>query len=50
MENNIVILATVGAVALAITGFITLSMEQFVVSGTLFVLTAFAIYIRETYK
>lgn len=40
--------ATVAAVILAIAALLTLSMERHVLSGTFFVLTAFAIYVRET--
>lgn len=50
MATRIAQAATVLAVLLAVTAFVTLSMERQVLSGTLFVLTAFAIYIRETYK
>jgi len=50
MENGIVLFATIAAAVLAVTAFITLAMELHVLSGTLFVLTAFAIYIRETKK
>lgn len=42
------ILATVSAVVLAIAAFVTLAMQRPVVSGTFFVLTAVAIYVRET--
>ena len=50
MANGIVIAATILAAALALAAFLSLSMELYVVSGTLFVFTAFAIYIRETNK
>lgn len=40
--------ATVLAALLAIAAFVTLFMQRPVVAGTLFVFTAFAIYIRET--
>jgi len=46
--NGIELWATLAAVAMAITAFVTLSMELYVVSGTLFTLTAVAIYIKET--
>ena len=48
MANAIVLGATVFAAVLGLAAFVTLAMEQFVASGTLFVLTSFAIYIRET--
>lgn len=48
MSSRIPLLATIAAGLLA-AGAITLFIfEQYVASGTLFVLTAFAIYIRET--
>jgi len=48
---NVVALATTGlAVVLAAAAFVTLAMQQHVASGTLFVFTAFAIYIREMNK
>lgn len=50
MVNGIALVATLVAVTLAVTAFVTLSMENYVLSGTLFVLTSFAIYIRETNK
>lgn len=50
MTNAIAILATVMAGLFAIAGFVTLSRELYVVSGTLFLFTAFSIYLRETYK
>jgi len=50
MGNSIALFATVTAAVLAVAAFITLSMELHILSGTLFVLTAFAIYIREMYK
>jgi hypothetical protein len=50
MANGIVIAATILAAVLALAAFLSLSMELYVVSGTLFVFTAFAIYIRETNK
>ena len=50
MGNSIALLATVAAAVLAVAAFITLSMELQILSGTLFVLTAFAIYMREMYK
>lgn len=48
MANEIATGATVLAGVLAAAALVTLSMELYVVSGTFFVLTAFAIYIRET--
>ncbi len=48
MANTIVLGATVLAAVLGLAGFVTLAMQEFVLSGTLFVFTAFAIYIRET--
>lgn len=50
MVNRIAGVATVVAAILAVIAFVTLSMERLVLSGTLFVLTSFAIYIRESYK
>jgi len=47
MVNVIAVVATVAAALLGVAALVTLSMERFVLSGTLFVLTAFAIYIRE---
>ncbi len=48
MVNAIVVGATVLAALFGVAAFVALASEQFVASGTLFVLTAFAIYIRET--
>lgn len=42
--------ATVLAALLAVGAFVTLFMQRPIVAGTLFVFTAFAIYIRETNK
>jgi len=50
MVNVIAVAATVAAALLGISALVTLSMERFVLSGTLFVFTAFAIYIREMNK
>lgn len=50
MPNGIVIAATILAAVLAVAALLSLSMELYVVSGTLFVFTAFAIYVRETNK
>ncbi len=50
MTNAIVIVSTVMAGLFALGGFVTLSRKLYVVSGTLFLFTAFSIYIRETYK
>jgi len=50
MDNYLATGATVAAAVLAVAAFVTLSMELHVVSGTFFVLTAFAIYIREVNK
>lgn len=48
MANAVVIGATVVAAVMAIAALLTLAMELHVVSGTFFVLTAVAIYVRET--
>lgn len=48
MADPIPTAATVLAAVLAAAAFVTLSMQRQVLSGTLFVLTSFAIYIRET--
>ncbi|MEF8814695.1 MAG: hypothetical protein V5A55_12890 [Halovenus sp.] len=48
MVNVIAIAATVAAALLGVAAFVALSIDRFVLSGTLFVLTAFAIYVRET--
>lgn len=50
MPNLTVTVATVLAVVLAAAALVTLSMGLHVASGTFFVFTAFAIYIRETNK
>jgi hypothetical protein len=50
MTRAIAILATILAAAFAIAAFVALSMERQVLSGTLFLFTAFSIYIRESYK
>lgn len=50
MTNRIATLATILAVLFAVAGFVTLSRELYVPSGTLFLFTAFSIYLRETYK
>lgn len=49
MDEPIKHAVTIAAVALAVTAFVVLSMERIVLAGTLLVLTAFAIYIREQY-
>ena len=48
MANAVGRVATALAVVLALGALATLSMELYVLSGTLFVFTAFSIYIRET--
>lgn len=48
MGNVTVWTATILAVVLAIAAVVALSMERFVLSGTLFIFTAIMIYIRET--
>ena len=48
MVDAIPTAATVMAVVLAVAAIVTLFMQRPVVAGTLFVLTAFAIYVRET--
>lgn len=50
MANLANIAATVGAALLMLAALVTLSMEQYIASGTFFMFTAFAIYIRETNK
>lgn len=50
MDEPIRYAATIAAVALAVTAFVVLSMERMVLAGTLLVLTAFAIYIRERHR
>ena len=47
MADLIPTAATVLAAVLATAAFVTLFMQRPVVAGTLFVLTAFAIYVRE---
>ncbi len=47
MADTVVLLATLVAIVLGIAGFVTLTMEMHVVSGTFFMFTAFAIYVRE---
>jgi hypothetical protein len=48
MDVPVSTLATILAAILGVAAFLTLFMQRPVVAGTLFVLTAFAIYIRET--
>jgi len=50
MSRPIVIGATVAAAVLAVAAVVTLLMEQLVLSGTFFMFTSFALYIRETKK
>lgn len=50
MVNVRMLGATLAAIGLGIAALVALSMEQHVLSGTLFVLTAFAIYLREKSK
>jgi hypothetical protein len=50
MANLVKIAATIGGVLLMLGALVTLSMEQYIASGTLFMFTAFAIYIREMHK
>lgn len=50
MVNVIPLVATATAVILFLAALVTLSMELYVVSGTFFMFTSFAIYIRERYK
>lgn len=47
MGDLLPVLATVAAAILAIAAFVTLLMQRPVVSGTFFVFTAIAIYLRE---
>jgi len=47
MEERLPVVATGAAALLAIAAFVTLFMQRPVLAGTLFVLTAFAIYVRE---
>ena len=48
MVDPIPMAATVAAAVLAAAAFVTLFMQRPIVAGTLFVCTAFAIYVRET--
>jgi len=48
MVNPIALGATVFAAVFALAAVVTLSMKLYVVSGTFFVFTAIAIYVRET--
>lgn len=48
MADLISTAATVLAVVLAVAAFLTLFSQRPVLAGTLFVFTAFAIYVRET--
>jgi hypothetical protein len=48
MDDVIPLMATVLAVAFAAAALVTLSMDLHVASGTLFLFTAFSIYLRET--
>lgn len=50
MADPIPTAATIAAAVLAVAAFVTLFMQRPVLAGTLFVFTAFAIYIRETNK
>lgn len=50
MGRAIVIGATIAAALLATAAVVTLLMEQLIVSGTFFMFTSFALYIRESYK
>jgi hypothetical protein len=50
MSDRIALAATVTAVVLAGLAFYLLSLDRPVISGTLFVLTSFSIYVREKYK
>lgn len=47
MDASIKQAATLSAAILAVLAFVALSQERLVLSGTLFVFTAFAIYLRE---
>lgn len=47
MDDALPVLATIAAAILAVAAFVTLFMQRPVVAGTFFVLTAFAIYLRE---
>jgi len=50
MGNRIALAATVTAAVLAGLAFYALFIDRPVVSGTLFVLTSFSIYVREKNK
>jgi len=50
MSRAVVIGATVAAALLAVAAVVTLLMEQLIVSGTFFMFTSFALYIRESNK
>ncbi len=50
MVNVMTTAATVAAALLGVAALVALSVDRFVLSGTLFVLTAFAIYVREIKK
>ena len=50
MVNVIAVGATVAAALFGLAALVTLSADRFVLSGTLFILAAFAIYVRETSK
>ena len=50
MGRAIAIGATIAAALLATAAVVALLMEQLIVSGTFFVFTSFALYIRESYK
>jgi len=50
MDDPVPKAATALAALLAAGAFVTLFMQRPVVAGTLFVFTAFAIYVRETRK
>lgn len=50
MDVSIATVATIAAVVFAAGAFVLLARELHVASGTLFMLTAISIYIRETRK
>lgn len=50
MNTNLSTLATVAAALLALAGALALIQGRMFLSGTLFMFTAFAIYVRETRK
>lgn len=50
MVNARMVAATLAAIGLGIAALVTLWQELHVVSGTFFVLTSFAIYLREKSK